>query len=171
MTITGSEIHGELLVSVIIPAYNHGSFISETLSSALAQHYQPIEMVVVDDGSTDDTKQRVADFGAAGIPSPGKPGMAGARNQGIALAKGQLISFLDDEISGSQIILQTVVPLFEADPGVAAVYTGFKSLRHGGPDTTARWNARGGARKPLRHACRRRFLPGLLLDRSQGRFR
>jgi GT2 family glycosyltransferase len=95
----------------------------------MAQRYRPIEVIVVDDGSTDDTASRVADFqGPLIYHRQANRGMAGARNQGIALAQGDLISFLDDDDLWEPDYLATVVPLFTAEPDVAAVYTGFQSL-------------------------------------------
>ena len=129
MAYTGSTAHDAFLVSVITPAYNHASFIGDTLASVFAQRYPHIEVVVVDDGSTDDTVAQMAEFRDRVIyHRQANRGMAAARNQGIALARGQLISFLDDDDLWEPDYLATVVPLFVANPDVAAVYTGFKSL-------------------------------------------
>jgi glycosyltransferase involved in cell wall biosynthesis len=126
---TGPRALGALLVSAIIPAYNHGAYIGATLASVLAQRYPHVEAIVVDDGSTDDTAQRIMEFqGRVIYHRQGNRGMAAARNQGIALAQGQLISFLDDDDLWEPDYLATVVPVFAADPDAAAVYTGFKSL-------------------------------------------
>lgn len=142
MARTRSGAHGALLVSVVIPAYNHGTFIGATLASVVAQRYRPIEIVVVDDGSTDDTATRIAEFqGHVTYHRQVNRGMAGARNQGIALAQGDLISFLDDDDLWEPDYLTTVVPLFAAQPDIAAVYTGFKSL-----DGTGRLLPQGGTR-------------------------
>jgi glycosyltransferase involved in cell wall biosynthesis len=86
------------LVSVVIPAYNAEEFIEEAIHSALSQSYGPIEIIVVDDGSTDSTSRRVAAFGDRVIHvhrpnSGGYPGIP--RNTGIARASGEYIFFLD----------------------------------------------------------------------------
>jgi glycosyltransferase involved in cell wall biosynthesis len=84
------------LISVIIPSYNSACFVPQAVQSALAQTYGRVEVIVVDDGSTDDTKERLAPldsriryiFQKNGGPSK-------ARNRGIKEAQGDLIAFLD----------------------------------------------------------------------------
>jgi glycosyltransferase involved in cell wall biosynthesis len=86
------------LVSVVIPCYNCGRFIEETLQSVLGQTYPYIEIIVVDDGSTDDSVQRInAMEQAARIRLVKQPnaGVSAARNKGIALATGEYIAVLD----------------------------------------------------------------------------
>lgn len=84
------------LVSVIIPVYNGEKFISEAIVSVRAQTYAPLELIVVDDGSTDQTAQVVQALGAdiRYVYQPNQ-GPAAARNHGLALAQGELIAFLD----------------------------------------------------------------------------
>jgi len=83
-------------VSVVIPAYNAGATITAALSSAFAQTYSDFEVIVVDDGSTDDTSQRIAEWSdrLVAIYQP-NAGPARARNEAIARARGRLIAFLD----------------------------------------------------------------------------
>ena len=87
------------LVSVVIPAYNAGATIAETLASALGQTYRDLEIIAVDDGSTDDTAAVVA--GAAAndprirLLRQANSGVAAARNYGIAEARANLIAILD----------------------------------------------------------------------------
>lgn len=89
-----------MLISVIIPAYNSAAFLAEAIASVRAQAYQPLEIIVVDDGSTDHTAQVVQELGAdirADIRYvyQQNQGPAAARNTGLALAQGELIAFLD----------------------------------------------------------------------------
>jgi len=83
-------------ISVIIPVYNGERFISEALYSVIRQNYHPIEIIVIDDGSTDKTADIVNDFeGNIRYHNQNKSGIAAARNKGISLAEGELISFID----------------------------------------------------------------------------
>jgi glycosyltransferase involved in cell wall biosynthesis len=94
-----SILHGVTdspLVSAILPVYNGSAFIRDAINSVLAQTYAPIECIVVDDGSTDDTADLVRTFEphVRLIQQPNQ-GVARARNHGAALAAGELLAFLD----------------------------------------------------------------------------
>lgn len=84
------------LVSVVIPTYNSANYISEALDSAIAQDYPELEIIVVDDGSADNTREIVSAYGdrVRLIAQPNQ-GSAGARNKGIQHAQGKYIAFLD----------------------------------------------------------------------------
>jgi glycosyltransferase involved in cell wall biosynthesis len=83
-------------VSVIIPAYNAEAFIADAVSSALEQTYRDLEVIVVDDGSTDGTLARLAGFGdRIRVHQQPNRGVAMARNTGVGLARGGWIAFLD----------------------------------------------------------------------------
>ena len=83
-------------ISVIIPTYNYGRFISEAIRSALEQTQPPLETIVVDDGSTDDTADVVGKFGdAVTYIRQENAGVCAARNQGVQTSHGELIAFLD----------------------------------------------------------------------------
>jgi glycosyltransferase involved in cell wall biosynthesis len=83
-------------VSVVIPTYNYGHCVAEAIESALGQTYPTVEVIVVDDGSTDDTAARVAAFGQR-IRSirQTNQGLSAARNTGIIAARGAVIALLD----------------------------------------------------------------------------
>ncbi|PZO21740.1 MAG: glucosyl transferase [Leptolyngbya foveolarum] len=87
------------LVSVVTPAYNAAAFIAETLQSVQQQSYEHWEMVVVDDGSTDETAAIVGRYAAEDtrirLISQPNGGVSKARNQGVNEAHGELIAFLD----------------------------------------------------------------------------
>src|SRR6266849_6286184 len=82
--------------SVIIPTYDSGQLVVEAVASALAQSLAPAEVIVVDDGSTDDTRERLALFGPpVRYIHQKNQGVAAARNTGLHEATGELIAFLD----------------------------------------------------------------------------
>jgi glycosyltransferase involved in cell wall biosynthesis len=83
-------------VSVIIPSHNSGRFLGEAVESVLSQDYPSVELIVVDDGSTDQTQRLLSGYDGRirHIRQPNQ-GVSAARNRGIAIATGDLISFLD----------------------------------------------------------------------------
>lgn len=86
------------VVSAIIPTYNRAHIICEAVDSVLTQTYPHIEVIVVDDGSKDDTLARLQQYGGRiRVVSQANAGPASARNRGIAVARGDLIAFLDSD--------------------------------------------------------------------------
>lgn len=83
--------------SVVIPAYNAGAYIAECLNSVLAQSDRDFEVIVVNDGSTDNTTDVVSEFVDPRVRLVRRPngGLAAARNTGIQAARGELVAFLD----------------------------------------------------------------------------
>ncbi|MBI1284707.1 MAG: glycosyltransferase [Thiobacillus sp.] len=96
------DCHGNALVSTIIPVYNRGAMLREAVQSVLDQTYRPIEIIIVDDGSTDDTPQ-VAEALAMQYPDVVRvlrqenagPGMA--RQAGLEVSRGEFIQYLDSD--------------------------------------------------------------------------
>src|SRR5437016_4753593 len=86
------------LVSILINNYNYGRFLREAIDSALRQTYTNTEVIVVDDGSTDDSRQIIAGYGSRIVPVlKENGGQASAFNAGFAVSKGQWICFLDSD--------------------------------------------------------------------------
>jgi len=115
------------LVSVIIPAYNAEAFISETLKSVLAQTYQNIEILVVDDGSQDRTYEIVQSFAANDsriqLLRQSNQGAIAARNLAIEKSKGEFIAPIDaDDIWYPQNLEKQVQCMIQADSSVGLVY-------------------------------------------------
>ena len=114
-------------VSVVIPAYNHAKFLKLAIESVLGQTWRDYEVVVVDDGSKDDTPAVAAQFGdRIRYVRQANKGMAATRNAALCHATGEIISFLDDDDVWLPAYLGSVLSEFESDPHVAAVHTGFQ---------------------------------------------
>ena len=103
------------LVSVIIAAYNASGWIAETLSSVVAQEYDNYEVIVVNDGSTDDTEAVVALFGEkVHCINKSNGGEASARNKGIRAARGKYLAFVDADDLWTSNKLRLQVGLLES---------------------------------------------------------
>jgi glycosyltransferase involved in cell wall biosynthesis len=85
-------------VSIIIPCYNQGAFLREAIESCLSQRHPSLEIVVVDDGSTDNTAEVARSFGGAiTLTQQSNRGLAAARNAGIRASRGQYVALLDSD--------------------------------------------------------------------------
>lgn len=83
------------LISVIIPVYNGDRYLAQTIESVLAQTYSPIEIILVDDGSTDGSAEIAKSYSEVDYIYQSNQGVSVARNNGIAAAKGEFIAFID----------------------------------------------------------------------------
>jgi glycosyltransferase involved in cell wall biosynthesis len=121
------------LVSVLIPSYNRGYIIGKSIESVLAQTYRPIEIVLVDDGSTDETRAVVAKFGSAiRYIYQDNSGLPAARNTGLAAAQGEFIAFQDSDDSWLTWKLQVQVALMQRFPELALVWTDMTAVNPAG---------------------------------------
>lgn len=115
-----------LTVSLVIPAYNRAGLIAETIDSALAQQESFHEIIVVDDGSTDDTLQVLAKFGdkikVIAVPNGG---VQQARNTGVAHATGKFITLCDSDDLLTSDFLVTAKGWFRQHPEYDALYSNF----------------------------------------------
>lgn len=117
---------GPPLVSVIIPTHNHAHFITEAIQSVFNQSYRNYEVIVIDDGSMDNTREVVARFSEdVRYIRQGNRGLSSARNRGIEVANGDYIALLDADDTWLPGFLSTVVERLESEPELGAVYTGF----------------------------------------------
>lgn len=115
-----------LKVSVIIPTYDRADYLREALDSVFAQSYLPWEVIVVDDGSTDDTPAVVQSYGSRVryVRHDQNRGISAARNSGLNAAQGDLIAWLDSDDLWEADFLATLVPLLMQDLTLDGVYTG-----------------------------------------------
>ncbi len=110
------------LVSIIIPCYNYGRYLGEAIESAIGQTYHPIEIIVVNDGSTDNTIQVASQYPVSLFNQENR-GASATFNQGIDLAKGEYIIILSaDDKLGPQFVEKTV-NLIQKNPDASFVYT------------------------------------------------
>jgi glycosyltransferase involved in cell wall biosynthesis len=124
-----------MMVSVVIPTYNHCEHVLATIESVFAQTFRDLEVIVVNDGSPDDTAQILAPLAAAGriryIEQPNQ-GQAAARNQGLAEASGRYIAFLDDDDLWPAEKLAWQVEGLERDAQTVLVYGTFALMTASG---------------------------------------
>ena len=100
-------------VSVVIPAYNLGSLVARAIESVLSQSRLADEIIVVDDGSSDDTAEHIKKYGdKVKYIYQENAGLAAARNTGIQAAKSDWIAFLDgdDEVGLESDVVKIIVP-------------------------------------------------------------
>ena len=112
-----------LTISVVIPCYNAEAFIGEALASVAAQVRRPLEVLVVDDASTDGSAAVVRSFERVRlIEQPTKSGHVHARNRALAEARGDVVAFLDADDVWLPHHLETVVAMLEAHPEAAVAF-------------------------------------------------
>ena len=144
-------------VSVIIPTYNQARFVAATVKSALAQTWPDVEVIVVDDGSMDGTREVLSAFGdrIRYIYQENK-GLSGARNTGFLASRGDYLLFLDsdDVIHPDKLALH--VSFMEAEPGFGLVYSAWQQIDEDGTPVLGevRPNEQG---QVLKRLLRRRF--------------
>src|SRR6516165_5744206 len=116
--------NGRPLASIVVPSFNQGRFIAETLESCLEQSYRPIEILVQDGGSTDDTVSVLQSFEAPELGWVSEPdkGVVDAVNRGLRRAKGEILTiqssddlFVDDAIGAA-------VEALSLDQAIGLVY-------------------------------------------------
>lgn len=117
-------MHRSPLISVVIATYNMGQYLPLALDSALRQSYPSLDVIVVDDGSTDDSVEALRPF----LDDPRvryirqeNAGQASAKNRGIGEARGELVAFLDADDVWLPDKIARQIPLFE-NPSVGVVY-------------------------------------------------
>lgn len=124
-----SETPSPPLVSIILPCYNGGSFLAEAIVSCLQQTYRPIEIVIVDDGSTDNSLEIIKSYGNAITWETGpNRGPSAARNRGFELSNGKYIQYLDADDYLMPYKLARQVSFLEEETKVDVVYGDWRML-------------------------------------------
>jgi glycosyltransferase involved in cell wall biosynthesis len=111
-------------ISVVIPTYNHARFLEQAIDSALGQTFEPHEVIVVDDGSTDGTAELCSRYGdAIAYRRQDNAGLSAARNAGIAYASGDFVHLLDADDVLTPAAFQLIAEAIGSSAG-ADVYRG-----------------------------------------------
>ena len=121
------------LVSVIIPVYNYDRYLGEAVESVLSQTYQHLEVIVVDDGSTDHSGEVARNFADRGVRycQQVHSGIGPARNKGVELAQGDFLAFLDSDDRWPLEKLERQLQAFESDPALEMVFGQALQLQNG----------------------------------------
>lgn len=138
----------EITISVVIPAYNAERYLRRCLASVFAQTLSPDEVIVVDDGSTDNTAELAGQLGAKVVRRP-NGGLSAARNTGIQNASGNWIALLDADDSWEPEKLARQVALI--GPDTVLVYTGIRYYDDNGTRSLQRAIEPHAAKKALRY--------------------
>jgi glycosyltransferase involved in cell wall biosynthesis len=116
-------------VSAIIPTYNHAGFLPGALESVFAQTCCPLEVIVVDDGSTDETAEVLRVYeGRIRVLRQANRGVAAARNAGAAMALGELLAFLDADDAWLPSKLERQAARFDVESGIGLVHCGVEEV-------------------------------------------
>lgn len=120
-------------VSAIIPSYNHGRFVIEAIESALSQTYPHIEIIIVDDGSVDDTARKLVAFGnRIRTIRQENQGLSAARNTGIRYARGEYVAFLDADDLWLPGFVESQVANLQRSPDVGLTFSWWRHIdEHG----------------------------------------
>lgn len=125
------------LVSIIIPCYNGRRFVGEAIESALAQSYRHIEVVVVDDGSTDGSAELIKTYPVLFVQGPHQ-GVSVARNLGIAASHGEFLVFLDSDDCLKPNAVAAGLGSLEKNPGSAMAIGAHNITSHNGQQIVTR---------------------------------
>ena len=118
------------LVTVIIPNYNYAKYLADCLSSIVEQSYSPVEIILIDDGSTDQSLVVAQNYAErVEIYSSGHFGVNAARNLGIRNATGKYIAFCDSDDIWMPTKIERQVKYLENNPDFGLVYTGIQIVR------------------------------------------
>lgn len=119
-----------MFISVIIPTYNSADYISKAVDSVLNQTHQDFEIIIIDDGSTDNTQQVIESYNDNRIIyiKQKNAGPAEARNNGLKRAKGEYVAFLDADDKWVPDKLQLQIEAFKLNPSVSMVYSKLEIL-------------------------------------------
>lgn len=119
-------------VSVVVPTFNRAHLINRALQSVVSQTYRSLDLIVVDDGSTDDTCERVrTDYPDATLVNQPNQGVSAARNRGLSVAQGDWIAFLDSDDAWCGPKIEQQLQALAKDPQSRICHTNEIWIRNG----------------------------------------
>ena len=156
------------LVSVIIPVYNYDRYLGEAIESVIAQTYQQLEVIVVDDGSTDRSEEVARSYAKRGVRycRQSHAGIGPARNKGVELAQGEFIAFLDADDRWPVGKIERQLNAFESDPALEMIFGQALQLQNG-PE----WEAAVKDYRPAVAGMVPGMVPGTMLIKRDAFFR
>jgi len=125
----------DFFVSVIVPVYNGEKFLAQAIESIRAQNYAPLEILIVDDGSTDSTAALCAQWSDVRYVRQENQGPSAARNRAMEIARGEVITFLDADDLWQPDTLHTFLSHFENNPSVDLVLGWVQMVRLASAET------------------------------------
>lgn len=122
------------MVSIIIPVYNHKHTIIKSLESIMSQSFRPLEVIIVNDGSTDGFEEimpKLTEIGRVNeveikVINQANMGAPKARNEGFLASQGEFLIFWDADTIGTPQMLSKMVKILDQKPEISFVYSGFK---------------------------------------------
>jgi glycosyltransferase involved in cell wall biosynthesis len=120
-------------VAVIIPTYNHARFLKAAITSVLSQTVLPREIIVIDDGSTDDPGKVTSEFPAVRLVRQDNRGLAAARNTGLRESVAGHLLFLDADDRLHPTAIEYGMSLLDGDPEAAFAYSAYEIVNAAGP--------------------------------------
>ena len=147
------------LVSVILPVYNGAAYVAEAIDSVLAQSYRPYELIVVDDGSSDDSTAIAEKYDGVTLLCQSNQGVAAARNTGLAASQGEFFAFLDQDDRWTPDKLRIQMHYLLDHPHIQYVIAKQRIFLEPGTE------APGWLKKDILRKAQAGFLPGTLVAR------
>jgi glycosyltransferase involved in cell wall biosynthesis len=156
------------LVSVIIPVYNYDRYLGEAIESVLGQTHPHLEVIVVDDGSTDRSSEVAKGFTDRGVRYCHQvhAGIGPARNKGVEFAQGEFLAFLDADDRWPPEKIERQLNAFESDPALEMVFGQALQLQNG-----PAWEAAVNDYKPSVDGMVPGMVPGTMLIKRNAFFR
>jgi GT2 family glycosyltransferase len=127
-----SRPRSDALVSIVIPSYNHGRYVAEAIESVLAQDYPSIELIVIDDGSTDESREVLAKYvDRVRVVLQENVGQAATINRGWTEAAGEVVSYLSADDRLERTAVSTAVGALHTHPDAVMVYCDYDLIDPG----------------------------------------